>query len=226
MDKDTFIPTEVNYRANIRALHTQGCTHILAATCCGSLRDDYAPGDFFLVDSFIDRTTKRTQTFHDQKSANQSSGFGTVCHISMHPSFCPKTRPVILETAKSLKMKETFKDKGTVVTIEGPRFSSRAESNMFRSWNADIINMTTVPEVVLAKELGMSYTCIAMVTDYDCWKDNTEAVDVQDVLKVMAQNVERVRTLFVQAVKFIGEQDWSEIIDENKELAKNSVISW
>jgi len=220
-----FNPSEVNYRANLRALDKEGCTHILAATCCGSLREDYAPGDFVLLDSFIDRTTKRSQTFHDQKSANQCSKFGTVCHIAMHPSFCPKTRPVIIEAAKSLKMDKNFKESGTVVTIEGPRFSSRAESFMFRSWKADVINMTTVPEVVLAKELGMSYNAIAMVTDYDCWKDDTEAVDAQHVLKVIRENVERVRALFVQAVKFIGQQDWADVIKSNQEMANNSVIS-
>lgn len=221
-----FNPTEVNYRANIRALHLEGCTHILAATCCGSLREDFAPGDFVLVDSFIDRTTKRHQTFHDQRSANQSSDFGTVCHIAMHPSFCTKTRPVIIEAARDLKIGGNFRETGTVVTIEGPRFSSKAESFMFRSWKADVINMTTVPEVVLAKELGISYSCIAMVTDYDCWKDDTEPVDVPQVLKVIAQNVERVRSLFVQVVKKIGEEDWSEMIKSNQEMAKNSVMSW
>ena len=113
---------------------------------------------------------------------------------------------------------------GTVVTIEGPRFSSRAESFMFRSWKADIINMTTVPEVVLAKELGMSYSCIAMVTDYDCWKDDVEAVDAQHVLKIIANNVERVRALFVQAVKHIGEQDWSEVIKENQVLTRGKSL--
>jgi len=221
-----FNPTEVNYRANIRALHLEGCTHILAATCCGSLREDFAPGDFVLVDSFIDRTTKRHQTFHDQRSANQSSDFGTVCHIAMHPSFCTKTRPVIIEAARDLKIGGNFRETGTVVTIEGPRFSSKAESFMFRSWKADVINMTTVPEVVLAKELGVSYSCIAMVTDYDCWKDDTEPVDVPQVLKVIAQNVERVRSLFVQVVKKIGEEDWSEMIKSNQEMAKKSVMSW
>lgn len=102
-------PSEVNYRANIRALHKQGCTHLLAATCCGSLRQDYAPGDLVLLDSFIDRTTKRAQTFHDQHSANQSKEFGTVCHIPMHPSFCTETRRVIIEAAKTLPqdLKET-----------------------------------------------------------------------------------------------------------------------
>lgn len=107
---------------------------------------------------------------------------------------------------------------GTIVTVEGPRFSSRAESFMFRSWKADVINMTTVPEVILAKELGMSYAAIAMVTDYDCWKDDTEAVDAQHVLKVMSQNVEKVRRLFVQVVKSIGNHKWDEIIKANKVL--------
>ena len=87
---------------------------------------------------------------------------------------------------------------------------------MFRAWNADVINMTTVPEVILAKELGMSYSCIAMVTDYDCWKDDVEAVDAQHVLKVISENVERVRTLFVEIVKYMGNQDWSDLIKKNK----------
>ena len=87
---------------------------------------------------------------------------------------------------------------------------------MFRAWNADVINMTTVPEVILAKELGMSYSCIAMVTDYDCWKDDVEAVDAQHVLKVISENVERVRTLFVEVVKYMGNQDWSDLIKKNK----------
>ena len=108
-------PTEVNYRANLRALHLRGCTHILSATCCGSLREDYAPGDFVLADSFIDRTTKRASTFHDQQSSKLSSDFGKVCHIPMHPSFCPEARPVILEAVKSLKMGDNFKEKGKII---------------------------------------------------------------------------------------------------------------
>ncbi len=141
-------PTEVNYRANIRAMKKLGVTHILAATCCGSLREDLKPGELVVLDSFFDRTTKRAQSFHDQNSSALSDDLGRVCHIPMHPSFCPETRKVILESASSLGLKAH--DGGTMVTIEGPRFSSRAESNAFRSWGCDLINMTTVPEVTKA----------------------------------------------------------------------------
>eukprot|EP00093_Oithona_nana_P008551 08551.XXX_38666_37565_1 [CDS] Oithona nana genome sequencing. len=219
-----FNPTEVNYRANIRALQKLGCTHILASTCCGSLREDLAPGQFVLLDSFIDRTTKRIQTFHDQKSSNQNPEFGKVCHIAMHPSFCPETRKIIAQTAE--KIGQDIKETGTMLTIEGPRFSSRAESLMFRAWGADVVNMTTCPEVVLAKELGISYAAIAMVTDYDCWKEDTQAVEAQHVMKVIADNVDAVRKLFVEVVKAIGQEQWGNTIQANKEMAKNSVISW
>ena len=103
-----------------------------------------------------------------------------------------------------------------MLTIEGPRFSSRAESIMFRAWGADVLNMTTCPEVVLAKELGISYAAIAMVTDYDCWRDDTQAVEAQDVMKVIAQNVDRVRKLIVEAVKAIGQEQWDDTIKANK----------
>ena len=108
----------------------------MATTCCGSLRDDYPPGSLVVLDSFIDRTTKRSQTFHDQESRNQSPEFGTVCHIPMHPSFCPETRKVIIQAAKIAELEAVIKETGTIVTVEGPRFSSRAESFMFKSWNA------------------------------------------------------------------------------------------
>lgn len=134
----------------------------------------------------------------------------------MHPSFCPKTGEVVEEAAKAIGLDTILKRRGTVVTIEGPRFSSRAESFMYRSWKADVINMTTVPEVILAKELGLSYAAIAMVTDFDCWKDDIPSVDAQHVLKVIADNVENVRKLFVEVVKHMGKRDWSETIKVNK----------
>ena len=214
-------PSEVNYRANIRALWLAGCTHILATTCCGSLREDYAPGDLVVLDSFIDRTTKRSQTFHDQASRNQSSDFGAVCHIQMHPSFCPETRKAIMEAAKKADLNHLLKQTGTIVTVEGPRFSSKAESFMFRSWNADVLSMTTCPEVVLAKEAGISYASIAMVTDYDCWKEGVEAVDAQHVLKVMEANVGNVRKLLIETVKEMSTKDWTDVVKSNKVLFKS-----
>ncbi|XP_042572220.1 S-methyl-5'-thioadenosine phosphorylase [Cyprinus carpio] len=166
----TIMPTNVNYQANIWALKEEGCTHLLVTTACGSLREDIQPGDIVLIDQFIDRTTKRVQTFYD----GQPTSHPGVCHIPMAEPFCNRTREVLMEVAQGLGVK--CHTRGTMVTIEGPRFSSRAESLMFRQWGADVINMTTVPEVVLAKEAGLCYASIAMATDYDCWKEHEEAV--------------------------------------------------
>ncbi|KAI4874614.1 hypothetical protein NFI96_020932 [Prochilodus magdalenae] len=165
----TIMPSNVNYRANIWALKEEGCTHVVATTACGSLREDIQPGDIVLLDQFIDRTTKRVQTFYDGSPSSPSG----VCHIPMAEPFCSKTREVLLEVVKGLGIR--YHPRGTMLSIEGPRFSSRAESHMFRQWGADLINMTTVPEVVLAKEAGLCYASIAMATDYDCWKEHEEA---------------------------------------------------
>ena len=124
------------------------------------------------------------------------------------------SRKIIIKTAEEIG--ENIKDTGTMLTIEGPRFSSRAESFMFRAWGADVLNMTTCPEVVLAKELGISYAAIAMVTDYDCWKDDTKAVEAQHVMKVIADNVDRVRKLFVEVVKALGQEQWDNTIKANR----------
>ncbi|XP_030643921.1 S-methyl-5'-thioadenosine phosphorylase isoform X2 [Chanos chanos] len=165
----TIMPSNVNYQANIWALKEEGCTHILVTTACGSLKEEIQPGDIVIIDQFIDRTTKRAQTFYDGRPTSPPG----VCHIPMAEPFCTRTREVLLEVARALGVR--CHPRGTMLTIEGPRFSSRAESLMFRQWGADVINMTTVPEVVLAKEAGLCYASIAMATDYDCWKEHEEA---------------------------------------------------
>eukprot|EP00088_Acartia_fossae_P020874 TRINITY_DN2238_c0_g1_i2.p1 TRINITY_DN2238_c0_g1~~TRINITY_DN2238_c0_g1_i2.p1 ORF type:complete len:287 (-),score=45.57 TRINITY_DN2238_c0_g1_i2:154-1014(-) len=208
-------PAEINYRANIWALKELGVTHVLAATACGSLKEEISPGSFVLVDSFIDRTQGRAQSFYG------NGGFSSVAHVPMEPAFCAKTRDVIYNTCQKLGYK-TFKE-GTVVTIQGPRFSSRAESNMYRSFGAHVINMTTVPEVCLAKEAGMSYAAIALATDYDCWKEDNQ-VDTPSVLKILRQNVQRVREVLVETVKSMMEVDWDQTIINNRTIATNSVI--
>jgi 5'-methylthioadenosine phosphorylase len=192
------MPTNVNNRANIWALKELGCTHILATTAVGSLKEEVRPGDFVFIDQFIDRTTKRVQTFYDK---NQ------VCHIGMANPFCDKIRLVLQESAQSLGI--DFHGKGTVVTIEGPRFSSKAESFMFRSWSADIINMSSVPEVVLAREAGLCYASIAMSTDYDCWRESTIPVTLEEVLKVMKENSERVKKLIKYVLPKIQHRECS-----------------
>ena len=158
-------PTQVNYRANIYALYVEGCTHVIATTACGSLQENIHPGEIVLVDQFVDRTTKRSQTFFD----GTPGGLLGLSHIQMGDPFCKHTRSVVARAAENLGIK--CHPKGTVVTIEGPRFSSRAESNLYRSWGCDVVNMTTIPEVILAKECGLCYASIALPTDYDSWKE-------------------------------------------------------
>ncbi|MBU0628405.1 MAG: S-methyl-5'-thioadenosine phosphorylase [Nanoarchaeota archaeon] len=187
--KHNIHPGKVNYRANIWALKEQGVTHIIASSACGSLREEIKPGDFVVIDQFIDRTHGRQSTFYDEDN---------VAHIPMAEPFCNDLRNALFETAKELKFK--VHEKGTVVTIQGPRFSSRAESHMFRSWKADVINMSTVPECVLAREAGICYAVVCMSTDYDCWHESEESVDIQMVLKTFKQNAEKVVRLFIKAI--------------------------
>ena len=182
--KHQIMPSNVNSRANIWALKELGCTHIIATTAVGSLREEIKPGHLVFPDQFIDRTTKRASTFYDK---NQ------VCHIPMAEPFCNKLRTMLIATATELNF--DIHNKGTVITIEGPRFSTKAESHMFRSWNADIINMSTVPEVVLAREAGICYASIAMSTDYDCWRESIAAVTFEEVLRVMKENSDKVKSL-------------------------------
>jgi len=190
------------------ALKEQGCTHIIATTACGSLREEIKPGHFVFCDQFIDRTTKRASTFYDSDR---------VCHIPMAEPFCPKLRGILAETAKEMKM--DYHKKGTVVTIEGPRFSTKAESHMFRNWGADVINMSTVPEAVLAREAGICYAIVAMSTDYDCWHSTEEGVNIEMVLKTMHQNAENVKKLILAAIPKINYNEC-----QCKEDIKTSVI--
>ncbi len=194
--KHSINPTNVNYRANIWALKEQGCTHIIATTACGSLREEIKPGHLVFCDQFIDRTTKRNSTFYDTDK---------VCHIPMAEPFCPKLRNLLAESASGLKL--DFHKKGTVVTIEGPRFSTKAESHMFRQWKADVINMSTVPEAVLAREAGICYAIVAMSTDYDCFMDDRQPVTIDEVLKVMKQNADNVKRLLAEVIPKINYAD-------------------
>ncbi len=191
----TIRPSDVNYRANIWAMKELGVTHIIAATACGSLRENIKPGDLVFIDQFIDRTTKREQSFYTGQ---------VMCHIPMAEPFCEKLRTLL--SAAALQNNISFHAKAAMVTIEGPRFSSRAESELFRQWNCDVINMTTVPEVVLAREAGRCYAAIAMATDYDCWKSGEEHVSIELILKTMAANAEKVKTLLKVVIPQI--RDW------------------
>jgi 5'-methylthioadenosine phosphorylase len=186
-------PTQVNNRANIVALKEAGCTHIIASTACGSLREDIGRGHLVILDQFIDFTRHRKVSFHEHFEP------GKMAHTPMADPFDIKLRNVIIENARILNI--PIHDKGTVVTIEGPRFSTRAESNMFRLWGADVINMSTAPEAALANEAGIPYAAIAMSTDYDCWKTDEEAVSWDQVLETFSKNVHNVTELLVKVIE-------------------------
>jgi 5'-methylthioadenosine phosphorylase len=201
----TLPPTQVPNRANIQALVDAGCTHILSTTAVGSLRNKIARGDLVIVDQFIDFTRFRKTSFHDafEPGAKPSGAIGGAAHTPMADPFSAELRKLLIESARALKIKHHAK--GTVVTIEGPRFSTRAESQMFRAWGADIINMSIAPECALANETGIPYATVAMSTDYDCWKDDEEPVTWEQILAIFEQNVEKVVRLLVATIAKLRE---------------------
>jgi 5'-methylthioadenosine phosphorylase len=191
----TIPPTQVNYRANIQALKDQNCTHILATTACGSLREKIERGDLVILDQFIDFTRLRKVSFFEEFAP------GDMKHTPMADPYSEDLRKILIETAKELNIKHH--ERGTVVTIEGPRFSTRAESEMFRIWGADVINMSIAPETILANEAGIPYAAIAMSTDYDCWKVDEAPVTWEEILEVFNKNVNNVIDLITNSIKKI-----------------------
>ncbi|XP_067928685.1 S-methyl-5'-thioadenosine phosphorylase-like [Watersipora subatra] len=217
--KHVIAPTNVNYRANLYALKQEGCTHVLVTTACGSLREEMQPGDVVILDSFIDRTFKRPSTFYD----GTCDEFKGVCHIPMFPAFCESTRQILIDACAALDLKHH--KAGVMVTIEGPRFSSQAESHMFRQWGGSTINMTTCPEVYLAKELGLCYSSIALATDYDCWRDQSEAVSLEMVLKTMKSNSEKALKLLLYTIPRLASSDWRLAAKKALATAKDAVMT-
>ncbi len=191
--KHTIRPTDVNYRANIYALKELGVQRILSPCAVGSLKEEYMPGDVVFVDQFIDRTTKREQSFYIGPQ---------VCHISVAEPVCPELQATLIDVAGGMGIR--YHKAGTYVCIEGPRFSTKAESKLFRSWDADIIGMTLVPECVLAREAGICYASIATVTDYDVWKDHP--VSSAEVVRTMSENMEKIKKIIVEAVSKIPKE--------------------
>ena len=186
-----FSPSQVNYRANIQALKAQGVTHILATTACGSLRAEIERGDLVILDQFIDFTRHRQNTFFETFDEGPR-------HTSMAEPFDAQLRSVLSASAAELNLKTHAR--GTVVTIEGPRFSSRAESRMYRLWGADVINMSIAPEVILANEIQIPYAAVAMSTDYDCWKEDEIPVTWDEILEVFRRNVSNVEQLLLNTI--------------------------
>jgi 5'-methylthioadenosine phosphorylase len=191
----TIPPTQVNYRANIAALKAAGCTHIVASTAVGSLREEIHRGDLVIIDQFIDFTKQRKMTFHESFAPHNP------VHCSMADPYDSRLRQLLIDECKSRGY--PFHDHGVVVTIEGPRFSTRAESLMFRVLGADIINMSIATETVLANEIGIPYAAVAMSTDYDCWKSDEEPVSWEAILQVFSENAARVTALLKGVVSGI-----------------------
>lgn len=184
-------PTKVNYLANVQALKDEGCTHILAATAVGSLREEIKPGNLVFPSQFIDFTKHRNLTYFVNE----------VLHTPMSDPYNKRLADLLCLTCEELGYE--YNRDVTVISIEGPRFSTRAESNMFRSWGADIINMSTCPEVILACELGIPYQTIAMSTDYDCWKTDEAPVTFEIVMQRMKENADKVKSLLINTVSKI-----------------------
>ena len=178
----TISPTKINFRANIDALKQLGVTDIVSISAVGSLKEDLHPGKFVIIDQFIDRTFARSKTFFDDE---------IVAHVSMaHP-----TSNGLMNACEEAIKQENIEHQrgGTYIVMEGPQFSTLAESNLYRSWNADVIGMTNMPEAKLAREAEIRYASVSMVTDFDCWHPDHENVDVQKVIKVLLSNAEKAK---------------------------------
>jgi len=187
-------PSEVNYRANIFALKLLGVRNIVSVNACGSLREDIAPGDLVIPDQLFDNTRSRERTFF---------GDGIVAHVSVAEPFCMRLGNQLINTIKKTSSKKVHIG-GTFITIEGPRFSTKAESNVFRSWGMSIIGMTASPEAFLAREAEICYTAMAHVTDYDVWHTSESPVTVEMVIKVLMENTSMAQKVIQQLITVIN----------------------
>jgi 5'-methylthioadenosine phosphorylase len=186
-------PSELNYRANIDAMKRAGVTEIVSVSAVGSLKEELPPGTFVIVDQFIDRTFARVKSFFET---------GLVAHVSMAHPVCGRLGDIIEQAAQDAGIIAVRG--GTYLVMEGPQFSTQAESNLYRQWGCDVIGMTNMPEAKLAREAEMCYATVAMVTDYDCWHPDHDAVTVEQVIKVLVENADRARALVKAIVPYVG----------------------
>ena len=187
-------PSNINFRANIDALKQLGVTDILSVSAVGSLKEELEPGKFVLVDQFIDRTFARVKTFFDNE---------IVAHVSMAKPISPGLMKACEAVLKKINLKHQVG--GTYLVMEGPQFSSLAESKLYRSWGCDVIGMTNMPEAKLAREAEIRYASVAMVTDYDCWHEDHDDVSVDQVIKTLLSNADNARKMIVEVVKSFEE---------------------
>jgi 5'-methylthioadenosine phosphorylase len=183
-------PTDINYRANIDAMKRAGVTDLISVSACGSFREELAPGTFVLVDQFIDRTFAREKSFF---------GAGCVAHVAMADPVSPGLAERLDAAAQAEDI--SCKRGGTYLVMEGPQFSTRAESELYRAWGCDVIGMTNMPEAKLAREAEICYATVAMVTDYDCWHDDHRDVDITDILRVVKNNASKAARLIARLAR-------------------------
>ena len=183
-------PSNINFRANLDAMKQLGVTDIISVSAVGSLREDLSPGTFVIVDQFIDRTFARNKTFFDEE---------IIAHVSMAKPVCKSLGECCESALKKLKISHQMS--GTYITMEGPQFSTLAESNLYRSWGADVIGMTNMPEAKLAREAEIRYCTVAMVTDYDCWHPDHDVVDVTMVVKTLNKNALNAQNMIKEVIK-------------------------
>ncbi|HPQ70274.1 MAG TPA: S-methyl-5'-thioadenosine phosphorylase [bacterium] len=184
-----FTPTEVPYRANVWAMKKLGVTHIISVSACGSLKEEHEPGRIVVIDQLLDRTRHRKDTFFEG---------GIVAHVPFGDPICMPLAKLLYDAGVKLDLKMAFK--GAYLCMEGPQFSTRAESFLYRSWGMDVIGMTNYTEARLAREAEICYATLALVTDYDCWKEHEEGVDALSVLEVMAANVKNAKAILLEVI--------------------------
>jgi len=201
-------PSGVNYRANIDALKRAGCTDLVAISAIGSLREELAPGHFVVVDQFVDRTVARDGSFF---------GNGLVAHVSMAEPTCPRLSAFAAAAAEGAGAQVA--KGGTYLAMEGPQFSTRAESHLYRQWGCDVIGMTGMPEAKLAREAELPYALVGMVTDYDCWRAGEEAVEVAAILAQLHANAETARRLVVELARSLPKERTPSPIDTTLDTA-------
>jgi 5'-methylthioadenosine phosphorylase len=205
-------PSNINFRANIDAMKQLGVTDIISVSAVGSLKEDLEPGKFVIVDQFIDRTFLRIKTFFDEE---------IVAHVSMAKPISSSLSDCCASVLKRLNIKH--QKGGTYIVMEGPQFSTLAESNLYRSWNADVIGMTNMPEAKLAREAEIRYCTVAMVTDYDCWHPDHEEVDVSMVIQTLQKNASNAQSMIKEVIKTF--KDYSVDKDPSNNCLEVAIIT-
>ena len=214
-------PSEINYRANIESLKIIGVNRIIAISAVGSLKEEHFPGKFLIPDQYIDKTYKRNNTYFED---------GCVAHVPFGEPICARLSTSISQSMDEINIEHS--NKGIYLCIEGPQFSTKAESKLYKSWGCDIVGMTNMPEAKLAREAGICYSSVSMVTDYDCWHEDHDSVTVDSIIKTMNNNKEKVRNLLLRLPEHLSQENTCkscisnniESVMTNQEYIDSSII--